>query len=134
MGSHLSSSKGFTAVELLITLFIAAIFLSAGYSLYSITVTYSVESRNRAQADRIAYDYLRRYEAQVGATCAASTPVNNVSVSSNPNAQGMKSPTITVIVSCPLSSVSSVSKIVSRVQYLDGSQTKTIEQEVYAAQ
>ena len=129
---HLSA--GFTAVELMIALFIAAIFLFAGYSMYNTTVDYSVDAQNRAQADRIAYDYLQRYQASVGATCGATTPLNHASLASNVNATGMVSPTITVQISCPLSTIPSLSKVVAHVEYKTGVTLNTVEQEVYASQ
>jgi Tfp pilus assembly protein PilV len=51
---------GFSTVELLITLFVAAVFLAAGYQLYLVTVRDSGDVRQRARASAIAYDYLRR--------------------------------------------------------------------------
>lgn len=123
---------GFTAVELLITLFIAAIFLFAGYAMYTTVTTYSANSRHRAQADRIAYDYLQRYQATVATTCAPSTPVDSASLASDPNAVGLYNPTITVTLKCPLTGVSSVTELTARVTYIEGSVTKVVELELYA--
>ncbi len=130
-----TNNEGFTAIELLITLFITAIFLFSGIGLFTTIVNYSSDARNRAQADRIAYDYLRRYEANVSTPCAASTPLNHVSVASDTNAQGLVEPTITVQITCPLfSSIPNISKVVTHVEYRDGGTTITVEQEVYASQ
>lgn len=128
--------SGFSTVELLVSLVVAALFLFAGVSFYNTIVRYSTESRNRASADRIAYDYLRRYESNRPATCAPSTPINNVAVpTSNSNTKGLTSPTITVIITCPLAAdVPAISKIVARVRYIERGVTKTLEQEVYATQ
>lgn len=129
------NSKGFSTVELLVSLVVASIFLFAGFSFYNSIIKFSLESRNRANADRIAYDYLRRYESTVGATCTStSTPVSAQAIPSSENTTGMNSPTITVVLSCPVSAVPSLFKVTSRVQYREGGVAKTVEQEVYASQ
>ena len=54
------SEAGFTAVELLITLFIAVIFLGAAYQLYTVVIGDSAEARFRARASNAAYAELRK--------------------------------------------------------------------------
>lgn len=50
--------QGFSAIELLITLFIAAVFLSAGYQLWGYVNKAGEESDQFAKASNISYDYL----------------------------------------------------------------------------
>ncbi len=98
---------GFTAVELLITLFVAAAFLVTGYQLYSIIIKDSGQTRAQERASNVAYDYLRRYSAGVANPCVAGTPLNNSAIS----VSGINAATATVSISCPYSSSLTVSKV-----------------------
>jgi prepilin-type N-terminal cleavage/methylation domain-containing protein len=91
--------SGFTAVELLITLFVAAAFLVTGYQLYTIIIKDSGNTRAQARAANVAYDYIRRYSPSASNPCAASTPVNNSSI----NVSGLQNVTVTVNFTCPYS-------------------------------
>jgi len=55
--------SGFTAVELLITLFVAAAFLIAAYQLFNLVVKDGGSTRAESRAANVAYDYLRQYAA-----------------------------------------------------------------------
>jgi prepilin-type N-terminal cleavage/methylation domain-containing protein len=126
------SSRGFSAVELLATLFIAVVFLAAGYSLYGSIVTRSSQVRHRAQADNVAYDYLRRYEATVPVACVATNPVTNAAVPVS-IAGDLPKPIVSVVITCPLSSVSLISKIKVTIKYTEGASQQNVEHEVYAS-
>lgn len=54
--------SGFSAVELLITLFVAVMFLIAGYQLYSFAFSRSVAAGQDARASDLAYDLLQAYK------------------------------------------------------------------------
>lgn len=54
---------GFTTVELLVTLFIAAAFLMSGYQLYSMIIKDGGETRAQANASNKAYDYIQLYKS-----------------------------------------------------------------------
>lgn len=63
---------GFSAVELLITLFIAALFIMMGYQLYGVSISTGGEVRSKAAASNEAYTYLHYYsELSSQYTCAA---------------------------------------------------------------
>jgi type II secretory pathway component PulJ len=51
------SATGFSTVELLVSLVVAALFLFAGYSFYNSILRFSTDSRSRARADLIAQEY-----------------------------------------------------------------------------
>ncbi len=51
--------KGFTAVELLIALFIAALFILGGYQLYGTVALRLGNARETAQASNVGYSILR---------------------------------------------------------------------------
>ena len=83
------SRHGFSTIELLITLFIAAAFLMSGYQLYSMIIRDGGEARARAKASNVAYDYLKREKNKIdnssdcshapGATTYPQVPVDSLS-------------------------------------------------------
>lgn len=103
---------GFTAVELLITLFIGSVFLLAGYQLWAYSVKSAYDTDRMTKASNVAYDYLRRYTPASGA-CSAATPVNGTAIT----VTGLSNVTVTVQVTCPYTALPNVSKVVSTVQY-----------------
>lgn len=131
--SYPSSNKqnGFTAVELLITLFVASLFLASGYVLYDAVLNRSSQTRQRAEADNVAMDYIRRYEAPVTATCSPSTPLTNQPLT---GIEGLANVRISVQVSCPLSSVPRVSQITATVNYGEGSGATYVRHSMYVSQ
>jgi prepilin-type N-terminal cleavage/methylation domain-containing protein len=126
------SIKGFSAVELLVTLFIAVIFLAAGYSLYGAIVSNSAATRHRAQADNIAYEYLRRYESTVTNPCVTTTPLNNAAVTGD-SGIGLPSPTVTVNITCPNSTVTLLSLVKVTIGYKEGGSQRNVYHEVFAS-
>lgn len=88
---------GFTAVELLITLFIAAAFLTSGYQLYSLIIKDGGETRMQARASNIAYDYLQRYKANVTNPCTEQAPETDSSI----EVDGLSNSTVSVSITCP---------------------------------
>lgn len=132
MKNTTSTSGGFSTVELLITLIVAAMFLLSGYTLYSTIAVRSADSRHRAQADNIAYDYLRRYESTVTNPCVASTPVSAAPLNGGV-ADGLGGATVTVSVTCPNASVLSVSLVTVTIGYLEGGVQKNVYHEIYSS-
>jgi prepilin-type N-terminal cleavage/methylation domain-containing protein len=124
--------KGFSAIELLVTLFIALLFLSIGYTLYGTIVTSSSVARHRAQADNIAFEYLRRYETTVTNPCIVTNPVNGVLVT-GATAADLASPTVTVNITCPNSTATLLSLVKVTVLYKEGGVQRNVYHEVYAS-
>ncbi len=94
-----SKQSGFTAIELLITLLIAAAFLVTGYQLYAVIIKDGGNTRAQARASNVAYDYLRRYSSTITSPCTASTPLNNAPIS----VSDISSVQVTVSLTCPFS-------------------------------
>lgn len=92
-----SSQQGFSAVELLITLFVAVAFIATGYQLYSTIVKDGGEARFRARASNLAYENLRR-AADTTPACS-TTPA--VSTPASPSGSGLDTPVITQTISAP---------------------------------
>jgi Tfp pilus assembly protein PilE len=92
-----SSQSGFTAVELLITLFVAAAFLIAGYQLFNVVIKDGGQARAESTAGNIAYDHLRRYAPQATNPCTAAKVLDNATIS----VSGLSNVRVTVTISCP---------------------------------
>ena len=105
--------SGFTAVELLITLFIAAAFLVTGYQLYTVIIKDSGNTRAQARAANVAYDYIRRYSPYAANPCTTTTPVNNTPISVN----GLQNVTVLVTFTCPYSSTPTITAVDVIVNY-----------------
>ncbi len=115
--SHTRS--GFSAVELLVTLFVAATFLLAGYQLYIAIVRDSGEVRQQARASNIAYDYLRQETDKIANACIDTSPVtliNNYHIAPDP--VGLTGVYVTATKSCPQpTSLPRISKVTVTVRY-----------------
>lgn len=115
-----TSQSGFTAVELLITLFVAAAFLIAGYQLFSVVIKDGGQARAESTAGNVAYDYLRRYAPQATNPCTAATVLNNSPITIS----GLSNVKITVEISCPPGyGTTGLSKIDTTITYNTPQQT-----------
>lgn len=127
--SHQQQS-GFSAVELLITLFIATIFVLAGYQLYSYVLFGGTQASQQAIASNVGYKYMRKTaDSLTSSTCAPSTPVNNVALTE----PGINNATVTVTVSCPytITALQGVYLVKSTVQYKTATSTESVSHAIY---
>jgi Tfp pilus assembly protein PilV len=108
------TQSGFSAVELLITLFIAAAFIATCYQLYAIIIKTGGETRSRAKASNIAYDAIRRYANQATNPCTTVTPTPTPSI---PSGSGLPAASITVTITCPYGIGTTTGKIRVSVKY-----------------
>ncbi|MDB5179617.1 MAG: Laminin sub protein [Candidatus Saccharibacteria bacterium] len=116
----LNRQSGFTAVELLITLFVAAAFLIASYQLFNLVIKDGGATRAQSRAANVAYDYLRQYAASATTIpCTASSPLNAAPLS----VDGLTNVTINVTISCLPDAIASLSKVEADVTYNNPSQT-----------
>ncbi len=131
--THTSSQQGFSAVELLITLFVAVAFIATGYQLYSTIVKDGGEARFRARASNLAYENLRRVSDTTPA-CPAPAP----STIPAPSDSGLDNPVITQTISAPqgcngASWQDRVMKVEIAVVYGPTSNRQTVSHAVYVA-
>jgi Tfp pilus assembly protein PilV len=89
--------SGFSAVELLITLFIGVIFFIAGFQLYATIIKNGGDARMQSSANNVAADYLQRYESSATSPCTPQNPLTGSAVSGS----GLTSATVTVTITCP---------------------------------
>jgi len=126
----INKQSGFSAIELLITLFIAAAFLISGYQLYALVMKDSGDVRFQAKASNIAADYLQTYKTspsiQKPCSPSSTTPLTNSS-----SIPGLSNVTVNVAISCPYSNTTSVSKLSVTVQYGTPQQSITSSTYVY---
>lgn len=86
-----STQTGFTAVEMIITIIVAAVFVIALYQLFGTLNTSMSASRQRAVASELAYSYLRRYTGTgsdpaswfVCSTASGTSNTNDYTVNTN---------------------------------------------------
>lgn len=124
-----SSADGFTAVELLITLFIAAVFIMTGYQLYSVIMNDGASAKYQAKSSNIAYEYLTKAQASVAASCSvgSTTPAA-------PTDSGVPGIEIAVSTTCPYGAGNQVSRIEVTVKYGSATPKLEVRSVVYAAQ
>src|SRR5680860_418923 len=98
-----SKQSGFSAVELLITLFIAAAFMISGFQLYALVIKDGGEAGTLARAGNSSTKYLKRYKSSATSPCTEQTPLTDEPISAIP---GLTNVTASVGISCPYSSAS----------------------------
>jgi len=102
---------GFSAVELLITLFIGVAFVATSYQLYSIINKGGGEVRDQSKASNIAYQNIQRASAAATNPCAASSSAGVLPANS-----GLANAAVTVTVTCPYgTTIPGVSTTVSKI-------------------
>ncbi|TAL14738.1 LamG domain-containing protein [Patescibacteria group bacterium] len=114
-----TSQLGFTAVELLVTLFVAAAFLVGGYELYVLIIKDSGNARAQSNASNVAYNYLQRYASTAPNPCVNATLLSPASI----NVAGLSAVTVGVVVTCPYPNNLNVSKVTVNVLYNNPQQT-----------
>lgn len=131
--SQRSNQAGFSAVELLITIFIAAAFVGAGYQLYIVVSRSSADARDKATASAIAYEHLRKYTPLATNPCTVVTPTPAPAIpTGSPNYAALTNPSITASISCPYApSSSGVSLVTVTVTYGPASNQKQVQHSVY---
>jgi type II secretory pathway pseudopilin PulG len=93
MNALKNQSAGFTGVEMLVTIFVAAAFALVFFQLFTTVGTVTTAARQRSQASDLAYSYLRRYASgskPTWFTCdtSGSSTANTNDRTINPNAPG----------------------------------------------
>ncbi len=125
--------SGFTTVELLVTLFVAAAFLMSGYQLYNMIIKNGGEARSRVKAGNYAYQLLQQYKLDttnyIKNPCTAKT-TNPITPS--PTVDGLSNVSASVDISCPyLPTTPSISKITITVKY--GNPQQLVTEATYAS-
>ena len=124
-----SSEAGFTAVEILISIIIAALLVGGAYQVYGIVLGTTAEARERSVASNYAYEAL-----QTGLAVLPNTPCSATSELTVPNAwatipTNIKVTSRTYRVTCPYGTLNNVSSVRVTVRY--GSPEKEVVHATY---
>lgn len=116
---------GFTSIELLVTLFIAAMALATGYQLYVSVMREDADTRAQALVSQAAARATKEYPASIIAPCTPSTPASNQALTIS----GVENPRLTVTVTCPSALPQKMSRITATITY--GTPIKTVTHGTY---
>ena len=129
MKKIINIQSGFSAVELLITLFIAAAFLISGYQLYAVVIKDGGEARMQSRAGNVANEYLSQYSLNATNPCSVNPGVLPQPNEAVTNITGLSNVKRTISISCPYGTTSPISKVSVTVTY--GSPVQTIKSATY---
>lgn len=110
-----SQQQGFSTVELLISLFIAAAFIATGFQLFFVVIEDGNETRLRSRAGNVAYETLRRYSASAPIPCSTAPGTQTLSIPTSelPAAEGE------VTYSCPYGAGARTTRVNVSIEYGD---------------
>lgn len=114
-------SQGFSTVELLISLFIAAAFIGTAFQLYSVVMKDGSETRLRAKAGSIINSTLQERTNGVNSPCSPTPATATIPIPTAELPQGSAEVTYT----CPYGASSKTTRITVVVSY--GSPTIQVE-------
>lgn len=120
------SESGFTAVELLVTLFVAVAFIATAFQLYTAVVNDSGDARFRAKASNIAYAELRKWADDTTPGC---TPVTD-QVFAIAAGHGLDQPEGKVTIQCRADGLTRIQTVVS---YGPAGNKKEVQHAIFAA-
>lgn len=121
----MSARHGFTTIELLVTLFIAAMALATGYQLYTTIMREDADTREQARVSQVAAQSIKNYPGSIVDPCVPSTPADNQAITIDT----IENPQLTVTVSCPPLLPGGVSRITATITY--GTPSKTVTHGTY---
>lgn len=123
-----STQTGFSAIELLITIFVAAAFLAAGYQLYAAVMRNGADTRFQTTASNIAYGYMRQYSSQATNPCTVFSPTPAPTI---PSGTTLPSASITANITCPFGTTSGTSLITVTIAYGSTNPQKQVKHATY---
>jgi type II secretory pathway pseudopilin PulG len=112
------SDDGFSTIELLISLFIAAAFIATGFQLFTVVIQDGNEARLRSRASNVAHENLRKYAGSVTTVCSSRPSTATPAAPSD-----LPQASITVAFSCPYGDDSKTTRIEATVTYGTPQQT-----------
>lgn len=119
--SRRASEQGFSTVELLISLFIAAAFIGTGFQLFSVVTKDSNSARLRATAAGIANAKIQENMNSVNNVCGPAPATVNGTIPTSDLPQA----TFSVTFSCPYGTSSKTTRVRAVVSY--GSPQEQVE-------
>lgn len=115
-----SAQAGFTAVEVLVTLAIAALLVGGAYQAYNIVVRNTEQATQRSTASNLAYQTLRSEAAKLTTTCTTNTVNHSIAAAVIlPTPRSMQT-----VVTCPYGTGANKLKLVSTTLTYGGAEVK----------
>lgn len=111
MSSQHQNEQGFSTVELLIALFIAAAFIASAFQLFSVVMENGNEARMRSRAGNIAQEHIRSNTHLIQNPCTDSLSGETITPTDLPQ------PDVTVSFACPFGNNSRITRITAVVEY-----------------
>ncbi len=121
--------KGFSTVEVLLTILVGSIFIIASYGLYSSILKANLNSTARSKASNIAYNHLREITHKYRSLNCAILP-QNYTETAQPGEE-LSNLEIVSTVSAPYGCQFGLYKFTVTVNYTVSGQAKTEEQSLY---
>ena len=132
-----AKETGFTAVELLITLFIAAVFLFAGYQLYVQVTRDASDADKTAKVSNLVQERLRKQLTSVsgqypnGCVAASASTTNE-----NQSVTGIGNVALVIVTRCPIAagsgSATDLFQVTVTGTYNERGQTRTVQHSSYS--
>jgi len=119
--SPLPQQRGFSTVELLISLFIAAAFIVTGFQLFSVVMNDSNNARLRAAAGTIVNTTIQQRTNSINSPCSPTPASATIAISTTELPQASAAVTYT----CPYGASSKTTRINVVVSY--GSPQKSVQ-------
>ncbi len=116
-----NQSLGFSTVELLVALFVAAAFIGTAFQLYFAVTKSGGDARVRSEISSIAYENIRNYSYLAKNPCGIPESAKTPTVPPN-----LPSAAITVTFTCPYGAGSRITRINAKITY--GTPQETIEE------
>lgn len=119
---------GFSTVELLVSIVIAALLIGAAYQLYVTVIRSSADAKIQSTANSAAGDILQSYQSQATKPCSvqSTTPTIPANYTSD-----LPDSSATADISCPYGTSSNISLVKVSVSYDSGANTVTRATYVY---
>lgn len=123
-------NAGFTAVELLVTLIVATVFIIAFYQLYTVATNDTHDARIRSRANNLAYEALRTLSLQVPTKSCNVINTPNPALTLPTNVDLPEPYSISGRVDCPYGTTGDkTSRIIVEIKY--GNPTETVQHVTY---
>jgi hypothetical protein len=114
----LRNDEGFSTIELLIALFIAAAFITTGFQLFTVVIEDGRDARLRSRASNVAHENLRKYSGDVTTVCSTRPATATPAAPSD-----LPQASITVSFTCPYGTTAKTTRIEVVVTYGTPQQT-----------
>lgn len=124
--TRVTTTQGFSTVELLISLFVAAAFIGTAFQLFSVVMKDGNEARLRGRAGSIASSTLQERANSVNSPCSPTPATANISIpTADLPRQASSQASAQVTYSCPYGNSSKTTRVSVVVSY--GVPTQQIE-------